>query len=565
MLRFIIIVFFISTVCFADDRVIELNSQFEKKQTLEFKTDIEKLFELVVLSDGQFPDNSNYPVWINRASKDVEKSQVLALNIMALGMQGKDGAAFNRYSEFKNTFSSSDYHKSILNGSSSIVQSTYSWLSLNHLNRIPHKFVQKYPEAFDEGGHSFGSTYDVHWMVEIPDELDINNVPEYVTFVKTLYRIRNPGTSTGQCSMGTREHAYGKDRRNLTALLVLNPEYYLAKYRLLEEESVDWLSYWKNTGTYEHNLYRQLESSQSASFSVLSKFIQENSSLTFEQANTVVDDYLHRLTYMLVKSSVSGNLKELLTIFEKNGTESLLKENYVSDNAILAVVAKLIEKANVDGIKQVLEHVDKGNNELLHEVINQFASAESSYIDLIKPEFFVGYKTWGRFNKTPFMYAAHANNLKSYKLLKSILPREQLMNKTIKSDDSWDCSIPSIGERTILTYVLENGSLNFINTVLIDVGNEFAPKLDTDGRNAFYYLSRNTILSYSERVKVINVLKQLKTPILKASFDCGIATTPNELHVCGSEKFASLDKDINKDYSKSRSSLNKNGLIEHND
>jgi len=227
---------------------------------------------------------------------------------------------------------------------------------------------------------------------------------------------------------------------------------------------------------------------------------------------------------------------------------------------LLAISGDLILKKDVQGLNFLIKYLEKQKSNVLHEVINQLVSVNSDYLSLLTVEHFNKDISWGRFNKTPFMYAAQSDKHSAYQSLKVILSGEGLLEITENASPEVegygvDCNKPLIGNRTVLTYALENSSKSLIDEVLIDVGISLVPRLDTSNRNSFYYLSRNTRLTYQERVDIIAKLLSLNTPILSASFDCSKATMPNELYVCGNAEYAKLDVTLNKAYIKATSKL----------
>lgn len=496
--------------CLADynDIISEEITYFNDIYKVENTQYIDRVFTLIIQTDGEYPNPTQLASWSNSTNDKSLKSELAALRILSAEIRGDSAESNLVFKEYEGLFKDLQPYSHSYRIKSGLLRFSYNWLTENGLSNIPSKFVVKYPRAFDEGTSYFGSTRDIFFNVE----LEVFNTKVYKLYHQNLNSIRNPNYK--KCSEYTREHLKEKKRIQHTALLLLNPEYYLSKttkngtsgsageaYPVTNKKL--WVEQWANQGVYETKLMSNYTESKTDVTKYLVSILKNTSLLTDSDAHKAVLYYLKNLENLYFNGTPSS-LKEQLSTYVNKGLTVLLDNKYVNDKLLLSISGEALSPVNTPALLKLITYVELHNPKLIQEIINQFASIDPKSLKLIPQVHFEKLKgAWGIFNKTPFMYAVQNNNSESYKTLKSMLPLTQLIELTEQSNSSWCSDTPQIGKRNVLTYALENSSYSLISSVLDDVGSVLIGQLDTAKRDVFYYLNLNTELNEQERSIVV--------------------------------------------------------------
>ena len=513
-IRFTILIFFSSNTK-ATQQVLVNNhfKYYEEAESIRFNSeDVTSIIDLLISSKRLLPQFNTLDRWIEKRTEETEESVVIALKIFSLAINNRNNDAYLLFHKHINTFSNLEPYY-IPSSKSDMLEFSYFYLFERSGRVIPNSLIMTYPKMFSNTT-IFGSSFDVFFNLSLPKGLDVTLQDSYSKFTSSLHQIRNPG-GNNQCWRGTREHQYNKKLKIATALILLKPEYYLENIVNNKNTSNNWLKLWKQSGPFENDLFTSLKASKYDTKLLLSKLLLSHSSLSDDEIELSVNYYLDSMEKLFIEGSVSRGIKKGVELYLNNGIEVILSNESIDGHLLLAISGDLLDKDDFINLGYLTSYLES-HPVLLNEFINQ-ASAHKNIdsLRLFREKHFIYDLTWGYFNKTPFMYAVQNDNQEAYQQLKSLIPIKRLLEKTENNDSSmWDgCFKPSIGNRTVLTYALENASKKLIDEVLKDTGKILTQVVDTANRNSFYYLSQNIKLTPQQKENIAAKLIKLNTQL----------------------------------------------------
>jgi len=154
----------------------------------------------------------------------------------------------------------------------------------------------------------------------------------------------------------------------------------------------------------------------------------------------------------------------------------------------------------IEYIKWLWSYESQENRQTVFSLMSTAAASNTQALrEMLRLNLFYPVK-WGAFNKSPLLYAVQYNNSESYQLLKTIPGMDTL---TLHDENSWNCNMPGIGKRNVLTYAAENADTQLLSQVITDFGKKYGTMRDTDGRTILSYLYKNKKLSKEEQGKAI--------------------------------------------------------------
>ena len=427
--------------------------------------------------------------------------------LMALSLNGKNNEAIRHLQKYQPHLTYMDElpgsvdvgrpgHIAFINETqpqvNEILSFAYAWLINNTEVTVPCWFIKQQTEIFDHATPFWGATRDAYFSVCTPTGWNLSTLPGFKELQKGLHDAYNPGGGF----LGSIANIRHKNMEFSKGLLANNPKYYLQNSILTNR--LKWLSYWKYLGPYNNGVVLRINKAAEELQSALTIRLINGALLNPMESEDASAKYINNLISDAVGWSYES-YEEYIRELDVNGWEDWeepLDRMYASEIVGGYLLYEKTTAKFIEYIKWLWSFESEENRKTIFSLMNTAAASntlalrEMLKLNLLYPV------TWGAFNKSPLLYAVQYNNLESYQLLKSIPSMDTL---TLYDENSWDCDMPGIGKRNVLTYAAENADAQLLSQVIIDFGKKYGKMQDTNGRSIHLYLYNNKKLSEDEQ------------------------------------------------------------------
>lgn len=500
------------------------------------------------------------PYTLLKLSKEDNKSKnkdiYFVLFLLASSLSEKESFAYSEYHKAKSKLKVT-YMDSEVNSPEELLGFSYFWLLNNTNFTVPESLISEHPKLFWNTPY-WHATRDGYFDVTIENQKikQLIKLPSFEAFFRILSSIYNPGG----CSVGSMYNAKSKNKKiNLFTLLV-RPDYFQLETIINEDHrSPDyWLDYWQHGGQFEKDLYQRLGEAKENLVHDIEYFLVDNHAIDNTQASKLANTFTQEMIRSFSGSTPRKYPETHRMILERIESPDLMVVNQLPEQFDTLVVSGMIlDSNNNDLIERYYDYLIESEHIIGEHQFIELASAKNNVQGLKllidKRHYKFPNDDKGSFNKTPIMYAVQNDLEDNYQYLKKAYP--ELLNYIMPFKDS-DCG-PKIRSRTVLTYALEGASYDLIKQVVNDVDRNLIRHEDSEGRNAFYYLSQNEKLSRSNKqaISTLILAKSDDFPVHRASFDCHKARSSIELLTCSSERNAQSDLNLNDKYQKAKNEV----------
>jgi uncharacterized protein YecT (DUF1311 family) len=407
---------------------------------------------------------------------------------------------------------------------------------------IKEGFIKSFPDLINNSTPYWGATRDGFFSIETPEGDYFFSTAEYKRFSSTISNMFNPGN----CHQGSIVNARYKRHAILNGLITYAPDYYANNISKTKFDS-NWVDFWRYAGEFEWARYNEyIEAKNNWRISFIRQ-ISKTHSINLKKAEILAEDHINRMFNIYFNTSYEDIEKTLMNYDMKGLTSGEISYLSSFEKLILGgyILREHTENKLIEYFTVINEIGDQSTaNELFNQVVASNKYSMNIYLEFVNNKD----NSWGYFNKTPLMYAAQYDNLEAYQLLTSSnIQRINVSGLELTESES-SCESPNIGNRTILTYALENSGKLLIDNVVSDFGNKLSFLMDSEDRSVVYYLSQNPKLNNSERNKVLNKLYIKGAIEYAASFNCKKAQTKIEVLTCGTKDNAEVDKKMGTTY-----------------
>ena len=534
--------------------------------------DIEAFLHWISVSKIHTTEYEHWTSSVEQIANSETQSKAAVLLAMGLAAEGNAAQSvelINRYRDNIKTSYMDNLPSETAASSQEVLASCYGWLVNNTIFSVPGAFVETYPGIFFNHTPVWGATRDAYFQVTLPKD-SREWLEVFSEWRIMLSDVMNPAG----VNLGSMFNLVHKTNLQAIALIEYRPELY-SIYVATPDRS-DWLDSWQFLGPYEKRIKARIDDLEKQLKRLLVERLTEQHYMKPEDANLIVETFTNQIKnnfFGVANSRYAADTENLVSNVSNYGwSEGILLTNRfhpkAADFQLQIIGGYLISKGEFRQLEHYInwlsgkqfglflerlsEQSDGYSESFIDEETGQsiaatltgnLAAQDSNGLGIVMEWIKFDYDQWGEFNKTPAMYAAHHNNFTSYKILRNSRPKV-LARTTVEGE----YGTPKIFRRNVLTYALENANFEFINEVLTDVGELFVPKVDSVGRNAFFYLGLNELIDSRERKALVGRIKDLGLPLPEASFDCALAQRRLELLTCGSETFAALDRELSAVY-----------------
>lgn len=425
----------------------------------------------------------------DRRTKDI--LFVYGLMLLALKDQGVD--AFELLQEYQPRLTYMDELPATYTG---VLAFTYGWLINNTEVTVPCWFIREHTEVFNHHTPFWGATRDAYFSVCIPQSCEPETIPGYKELLSALEDADNPGG----CWLGSIAYGRHKSTALEVALIANRPDYYLEHAQW--NERANWLDYWQYLGPYNYRVAARIRQAIDTAKPALADMLLTVGARDNKAAASLAAIFLNNLVANKIGWSYEPYAanKQAYTRYGLSYWEAPPDSEFAAE--ILGGYI-LRNRPPLEFKRYVGWLLDHNRQEVIHSLMN-FAAADNATalrwlleLDLPLPA------RWGAFNKSPLMYAVQYNNHASYRLLHAIAAMDTV---TTPDEDGWDCEVPSICRRTVLTYAAENADAELLLQVIHDFGSKYGSTVDSDGRGFEDYLAKNAQLSEKEKARMRSTL-----------------------------------------------------------
>ena len=440
--------------------------------------------------------------------KDIQ----FVFGLMALSLEGRNDEAIERLQQYQPHLTymdelPTDVHIQQQDPSTFIEETqpqfneilsfAYAWLINNTKVTVPCWFIHKQTEIFAHATPFWGATRDAYFNVCKPEDWKaLSTLPGY----HELWGAINDAYNPGDCFLGSMANVRHKNLEISAGLLANTPRYFLQN--IAANDRLKWLDYWQYLGPYNASVVARIRKAASHLHNELAEMLAKTGNLTSKESTTAADAYINNLISDAVGWSYES-YEEYIHELDTNGWgewEEPLDRMYASEIVGGYLLYEKTTAKFIEYIKWLWSYESEENKNTVFSLMN---TAAANNTDALRQMLKLNLQypvTWGAFNKSPLLHAVQYNNWESYQLLKTIPGMDTL---TLYDEDSWNCDMPGIGKRNVLTYAAENADAKLLAQVITDFGEKYATIRDTDGRSIFSYLYKNEKLSKEEQRKAI--------------------------------------------------------------
>jgi len=326
-------------------------------------------------------------------------------------------------------------------------------------------------------------------------------MPELAKLMAGIRNAYNPG----DCFLGSIANARHKSMEHAKGLLVNNPRYYLENSIL--NDRLKWLKYWQYLGPYNYGVVQRINKTAGELQQSLTRQLTNNSTLNPMEAEIVSVRYVNNLISDAVGWSYEPYEEYIHELDEKGWEEweEPLDRMYASEIVGGYLLYEKTTAQFIEYIKWLWSYDSQEHKNTVFSLMNSAAANNTEALrEMLKLNLTYPPK-WGAFNKSPLLHAVQYDNLESYQLLKAIPSMDTL---TLHDEDSWNCDMPGIGKRNVLTYAAENADAQLLFEVIADFAKKYGSMRDTDGRTILSYLYMNEKLSKEEQENAVIMLDE---------------------------------------------------------
>lgn len=467
--------------------------------------DISSLVKKITLSNGQNPD---FTALIN-ASKNAEvefiKDGYFVLALFASGIANKPEIGIAALSK-QQVYKEKSYGLNDVNDPSKLLEKTYSWLVINTSFIVPSVLAENHPALIYRKTPFWGSSLDGKFRIEIPEHWDaFFKDPDLQKWQTLLDDIETPSK---EVLHGTMRNSKFKREQLANGLITNNTDYFYNNFQQIKPEK--WIEYWSLQGAYQYRTYQDYLIVKNISINKMANFLTVTENISQDKSNQMANNYINFIENNYVHHDrYVREYSALIETLNNSGWKTIVKDQELLDEwdhgGKLKAIGGYLLFNNTDNLIPYLEWLYAAEYyEIVSELIGLSVVIDGNHFQLINlmkntPS------QWGKFNKTPMMYAAQYDK---YEVLEFLFNNYiDMTSAETLAGEKYDYEMPKIGTRTVLTYALEHASYKTIKLVIDNTSPSMHKKKDTAGRDVLEYLSMNTGINEDERSHIIDLLK----------------------------------------------------------